>query len=433
MPYFIKIDNIWTEILTCYKRENNVWLEINQAELTQYLNTNISFYAGHISGDHTLSVAGATNVSGETSSYIALYDGRYDVTSAATWLILTGSTYATIGEHTGIVTILSSATASNVSIGASYQGLTDVKDLVLTYKSGSSAHTDVEVIVDESGNTETTTTTVIENEDGSSNTTSTTIITDESGNTIGSQESETNVNADGSYNESTTNYNENGEATDTTNVTGDTQGNVDTQDIVYDDQGVPTVTGYTIDTSNNPEGSKDITGDGVNTGFYPFDGGDGFELHIKFRSAKLEQPNPPLVEDTEDKGSNYHFTILCSKDPRSPYPGFHIRWTLSKTNYNSGNLVFGYRGRTGSSTNRSLALSKHDNLYEYRIAYDPELKKYPSKFRCEDLLNGAATISLNIDFNPLNYGLTLGYNINMSGEPYRYSNVDILEFSITKL
>ena len=34
MSYFIKIDNIWTEILTCYKRENNVWLEINQAELT---------------------------------------------------------------------------------------------------------------------------------------------------------------------------------------------------------------------------------------------------------------------------------------------------------------------------------------------------------------------------------------------------------------
>ena len=50
-----------------------------------------------------------------------------------------------------------------------------------------------------------------------------------------------------------------------------------------------------------------------------------------------------------------------------------------------------------------------------------------------DNLNGGATISLNIDFNPLDYGVTLGYNINQQGQPYRYSNVTIYEFSINKL
>lgn len=272
---------------------------------------------------------------------------------------------------------------------------------------------------------------------GSQTTISQTTNYDENGDTTGSNTSEITNNTDGSYTSTSTNYDANGDPTDTTNQDRDVEGNIDTQDIEYDSNGNATVTGYTIDTSGNPNGTKDITGDGVNTEFVPFDGSDGFELHIRFYSRKQDQPNPPLVEDTEDKGSNYHFTILCSKDPNAPYPGFHIRWTLSKTNYNSGNIVFGYRGKTGSATNRTLALAPstgdHANTYDYTISYDPTLKKYPSKFRLEDNLNGAALITLNIDFNPLAYALTLGYNINQQGQPYRYSNVEILEFSINKL
>jgi len=156
-------------------------------------------------------------------------------------------------------------------------------------------------------------------------------------------------------------------------------------------------------------------------------------MHIRFYSRKQDQPNPPIVTDTEDTSSNYHFTILCAKDPRSPYPGFHIRWTLSRTNYNSGNLVLGYRGRTGSSKNQSLAISKNNDMYDFTITYDPELKKYPSKFRCVDNLNGGALVTLNLDFNAINYECTLGYNINQQGQPYRYSNLTIYEFSINKL
>jgi len=381
---------------------------------------------------HTLEIGGLNEISGESATFTAIYDETLNVTSSTTWSIITGSEYATINSN-GELTILSGASSDTVIISATYNGISTQKNLVVTYVSGTTSETETVIVVDQEGNTTTTTTTTTTNEDGSSESTSTSITYDENGDVTGSSENNTTVNADGSSTSSTVNYDENGDPTDGENQWTDTSGNVDTQDITYDENGVPTVIGYNIDTSGNPEGSKDITGDGVNTGFYPFDGGEGFELHIKFRSVKTEQPNPPLVVDTEDKGANYHFTILCSKDPNSPYPGFHIRWTLSKTNYSSGNLVFGYRGRTGSATNRSLAISKHNNVYEYRIVYDPELKKYPSKFRCEDLLNGAATISLNIDFNPLNYGLTLGYNINQQGEPYRYSNVDILEFSVTKL
>lgn len=275
--------------------------------------------------------------------------------------------------------------------------------------------------------------TVIENEDGSSQSSTETVNYDENGDVTGSTTNDTTNNTDGSSSSSTTNYDENGDPTDQQNVDTDTSGNVDTQDVEFDSNGDPTVIGYNIDTTASEGDGKEITGTGVDTEFYPFDGTTGFELHIRFRSVKTEQPNPPIVTDTEDTSTNYHFTILCSKSPFQPWPGFHIRWSLNKNNYSSGNIVFGYKAKSGSSTNRNLAISKHDNIYDYTIAYDPLLKKYPSKFRCQDNLNGAATISLNVDFDALDYGFTLGYNINQQGQPYRYSNVTIYEFNINKL
>jgi hypothetical protein len=331
--------------------------------------------------------------------------------------------------------------------------------MIVSYLSGASSTTEVEMVENEDGSTTTTTTTTTDNGDGTSTSSSTTTTYDENGdvsqtvettttddgegnttsnstttNADGSSTTNQTVNnADGSSTSSTTNYDTEGNPTDTENVLTDTIGNVDTQTIDYDENGDPTVTSYTIDTTESNGEGKNITGDGVDTEFYPFDGSEGFEMHIRFRSVKTEQPNPPIVTDTEDTGSNYHFTILASKDPVSPWPGFHIRWTLAKKNYSSGNLYFGYKGKTGSSTNRALAISSHDNVYDFTVAYDPTLKKYPSKFRCMDNLNGGATISVNLDFNPLDYGFTLGYNINQQGQPYRYSNVTIYEFSINKL
>lgn len=91
MGFWIKIGDTWNLVLTSYKKDLSIWTEINQANLTQYLNTNLSFYDGEISGDHTLSIGGLTEISGVTCSYVAVYDNRYDVTSAATWAIVSGT------------------------------------------------------------------------------------------------------------------------------------------------------------------------------------------------------------------------------------------------------------------------------------------------------------------------------------------------------
>ena len=432
-----------------------------------------------ISYDNELAIDGASTITGTSGNVIARYNGNV---VTPTWVITSGNQYATI-DNTGAISIVASGT---IIVSATYSGYTTTKTIELIYQ----ANTSTETVVDpDTGTTTTTTTTTTQNQDGSTSTTSTTTTTNEDGsgseivtnttenqdgsstssstttssdgsssqnetivNTDGSstsstttqnadgtsQQSQTYTALDGSSATTTTNYNEDGDPTSGTNNTVDTSGNSNTQELTYDENGNTTVTAYTIDTTGNEAGTGEtITGTGVNTEFFPFDGSSGFEMHIRFYSRKQDQPNPPIVEDTEDKGSNYHFTILCAKDPRSPYPGFHIRWTLPKTNYNSGNLVLGYRGRTGSATNRNLSSAPttgdHANMYDFTIIYDPELKKYPSKFRCVDNLNGGALITLNIDFNALDYECTLGYNINQSGQPYRYSNVTIYEFTINKL
>lgn len=429
-----------------------------------------------ISYDNELAIDGASTMAGTSGNVIARYNGNV---VTPTWVITSGNQYATI-DNTGAISIVSSGT---IIVSATYSGYTTTKTIELIYE----ANTSTETVVDpDTGTTTTTTTTTTQNQDGSTSTSSTTTTTNEDGsssetvtnttqnqdgsstststttssdgsssqnetviNTDGSstsqtttqnadgtsQQSQTDTAADGSSTNTTTNYNENGDPTSGSNNSTDVQGNSNTQEVTYDENGNTTVTAYTIDTSGNESGTgEEITGDGVNTEFVPFTGTDeGFELHIRFRSVKTEQPNPPLVVDTEDTSNNYHFTILASKDPVSPWPGFHIRWTLAKNNYSSGNMYFGYKGKTGSSANRPLVVSKNNNVYDFTIAYDPKLKKYPSKLRCIDNLNGGATLAYNIDFDALNYDLTIGYNLNQQGQPYRYSNITVYEFSVTKL
>ncbi len=442
-----------------------------------------------ISYDNELAIDGSDTMTGTSGNVVARYNGTV---VTPTWSITSGNQYATI-DNTGAITIVASGT---IVVSATYSDYTTTKTINVVYEANTQTQTEVDPDTgtttttttttttdpqtgettetttqtvtnddgstsitettsttsapDENGSTTTETTsttnnsdgtssstnqTVVENEDGSSQSSTTTTNYDENGDTTGSTSNETTNNADGSSSSSTTNYNENGDPTDQQNVDTDTSGNVNTQDVEYDENGDPTVTAYTIDTTGNEAGTGEvISGDGVNTEFVPFTGTDeGFELHIRFRSVKTEQPNPPLVVDTEDTSSNYHFTILASKDPVSPWPGFHIRWTLAKNNYSSGNMYFGYKGKTGSSANRALAASKNNNVYDFTIAYDPKLKKYPSKLRCIDNLNGGATLAYNLDFDALNYDLTIGYNLNQQGQPYRYSNITVYEFSVTKL
>lgn len=433
-----------------------------------------------ISYDNELAIDGAATMTGTSGNVIARYNGNV---VTPTWAITSGNQYATI-DNTGAISIVASGT---IIVSATYSGYTTTKTIELIYE----ANTSTETVVDpDTGTTTTTTTTTTQNQDGSTSTSSTTTTTNEDGsssetvtnttqnqdgsstststttssdgsssqnetvvNTDGSstsqtttqnadgtsQQSQTDTASDGSSATTTTNYNEDGDPTSGTNNTIDTSGNSNTQEITYDENGDTTVTSYTIDTSGNEAGTGEtVTGTGVNTEFLPWDNSDGWEMHIRFRTVKTEQPNPPLVTDTEDTGANYHFTIVCAKSPFKPWPGFHIRWTLQKNNYSKGNLVLGYTQKgSNNSTNKTLAMAPttgdNANLYDFTIAYDPKLKKYPSKFRCIDNFDRAATISYNYDFDPIEYQFTIGYNVNQNGQPYRYSNLTVYEFSITKL
>lgn len=433
-----------------------------------------------VSYDNELAIDGASTMTGTSGNVIARYNGNI---VTPTWAITSGNQYATI-DNTGTISIAASGT---IIVSSTYSGYTTTKTIELIYE----ANTSTETVVDpDTGTTTTTTTTTTQNQDGSTSTSSTITTTNEDGsssetvtnttqnqdgsstststttssdgsssqneavvNTDGSstsqtttqnadgtsQQSQTDTASDGSSATTTTNYNENGDPTSGTNNTIDTSGNSNTQEVVYDENGDTTVTSYTIDTTGNQAGTGEtISGDGINTEFLPWDNSDGWEMHIKFRSNQTEQPSPPIVTDTEDTGANLHFTLVCAKSPFKPWPGFHIRWTLNKNNYSSGNLVLGYtQANSNNSTNRNLAKAPTSGanayMYDFTISYDPTLKKYPSKFRCVDNFGRTSTISYNYNFDPIDYQFTIGYNINQKGNPYRYSNLTVYEFSINKL
>ena len=120
------------------------------------------------------------------------------LTTGVTWAIISGSSYATIDPY-GFMDISTAASDSTVVVQATYLTYVKTHELTVTYNDTSESETTAETTVDESGNTTTIVTIVTENEDGSSQTEVNTTITDDEGNTIGSSETTTNNNADGSY------------------------------------------------------------------------------------------------------------------------------------------------------------------------------------------------------------------------------------------
>lgn len=109
-------------------------------------------------------------------------------------------------------------------------------------------------------------------------------VTESSG---GNTTTTTTTNPDGSTTTTTTNYDSQGHPTDGNSSNTDTNGNTNTQEYDYVYQGneyVPVVTGYTIDTSGNPNGGETIT-NSIDTGMVVFDG-KGFEMNLVFK-AKL--------------------------------------------------------------------------------------------------------------------------------------------------
>ena len=372
----------------------------------------------------TLAIVGAPVISAETCNYDAIADNSEDVTSSATWSITSGSQYATINPNNGHVTILNGASESTVTIQAVYAGLTATTNVTLTYVSGAESETTTESTVDVGGNTTTVTATVTEYEDGSSVEVVETVITDAEGNLVGTSETNTNTNADGSYNGTTTNYDGEGNPTDGSNVTSDTEGNVSTQTVEYDDSGNTVVTGYEIDTSEST--GKTFNHDGVNTDYYAFDVTHGFILDFDFT---IDLNNQPSGQD-----GNHHNVLNAKRAATEPWYGFQIRHTST-----TGNTVFlGTQFSGGSNDNVALTeTSSTGNVktYNLRILYDPT--STGDTFTCINTATQYEIFTSNLLFPDIdelkNLKVTIGYAVNGSGNPYRYSNITVHKFELKKL
>lgn len=396
--------------------------------------------------DNQLTIQCSDTITGTRGNCVAVYNENV---VTPTWSITSGDSHATINS-TGDITITSSG---NITVQAVYSGYTTTKNITLVYE----ANTTTDTTVNEDGSTTTTTTTTTTdpqtgattteststttNKDGSQSHTTSETTTNQDGSSTSSStttnsdgtssENTTSVASDGSYSSSTTKYDKNGDPTTGVNETQDADGNNHQQNLEYDDQGNASVVGYTIDTSANPKGEEDITGTGVNTQYVPFHAPNGFTMHMKFRTVASEQPNPPIVEDTEDKTLLYN--IMSAKSTTkigNVWPGFDIRWG---GNQNNRTLQFRRTllGETNSTTT-NITATHQNNVYDLTITYDPNDTQY--KFRVRNNWAEQYIVQVNKSLqNNLDLEVTLGYAINMQGNPYRYANVSFLEFSVANL
>lgn len=372
---------------------------------------------------NTLSIQCADEVETETFTCIALYN-NVALQSGSTWSISSGSQYATI-DSVGEVTVLSGANSSLITVSCTYNGISAVKNITVTYKSGSSSQTESQVVVDpETGDMTTTITTTTENQDGSSTTSTTVVNADENGNIIGTTETETNVASDGSSTSTTMNYDSDGDPVSGSNNTTDVQGNSSTQTVVYDENGDEVVTGYDIDTTNNPQGAKEFNADGVNTEYYAFDMTHGFVLDFHFTINFKQQP--------ANQNENHHNVLTMKRATPEPWYGFQLRQTGTAMYIKLGTQFSS--GKNNNTEISPIATVNNVSEYDLRIEYDPT--KDSNTFVCKDMHNDTVIYSSNgvfPDIEELRYlKLTIGYAMDANGNPYRYSNINVLNFSLRR-
>ena len=367
------------------------------------------------------------NDDGSTTTTVTIVtenqDGSTTETSVVTIVDENGNTSntesETITNQDGSSTTSSTTTNSDGSSSetTSTTSAPDENGTVVTESSTSTTNAD--------GTTSETTATLTENEDGSSESSYTTLNYDENGDLAGSTENETTNNADGSSSSTTTNFDENGDATSQINEDTDTSGNINTQDIEYEN-GEPIVTGYTIDTSNNEDGTKNYNGDGVDTEFYGFDATRGFVVNFHFTIDFTKQP--------ANQNENHHNILTMKRANPQPWYGFQIR--QSSTNKY---VQLGTQFETGSNTNTTInprwITTNVLGEYDLTITYDPS--KSTNSFICYNNLTNSNVYTSNLkfpDIDALRYlTVCIGCAQDPDGNTYRYSAIDVLNFNIIKL
>ena len=414
-----------------------------------------------------LSIDGSSTMYGTSGNVYARYNGNL-VTPV--WSITTGNQLASIASD-GTITIMGNGT---IVVQAVYSGYTTTKTIELTYEPNTVTEVDIDPVTgtttttttttstgqdgsittdtvvsvvnsDGSGSVTNSTTTVLE--DGSSTTNSNTINSDGSSsdttehvhvdgsstiqtttnNADGtSQESDTNINSDGSSTNTTTNYNTNGDPVSGSNNVTDTDGNSSTQTLIYDsEEGGTTVTGYTIDTSGNESGEKTFNADGVNTEYYAFDMTHGFILDFHFTIDFTNQPT--------GQNQNLHNILTMKRATPTPWYGFQLRQTDT-----TKSIIIGTQFASGGNTNTTItppSLVGNVGEYNLKIIYDPTVST--DKFQCINVDTDAIIFKKNDifpDISELKYlKVTIGYAMDEYGNPYRYSNINVKNFSIKRI
>lgn len=388
---YIKSNSNFYKTNKYYKKVNSAWTQITEGEFTAYLQGGIvPVFSNQVLPPDTFEIGCPTSVASETCQCVAIFNK--DIVSGATWSVVSGSTYATI-DSSGLLEILSGASSSSVTIRAEYLGHTDEHDITVTYVSGSTSETTTETVVDASGKTKTTITTVTENEDGTTSSESTAVV-----------------------------YNTDGNPVEKTYEVVDTDSNVSTREIEYDSNGEEIVVGYTIDTTDNPDGVKTFNGDGVNTEYYAFDITRGFVAEMAFTIDCSN--NPPGQDD------NLHNILTMKRQNPEPWYGFQIRQSSTNKYIQLGTQ---FSGSTNTNTRiNPTQITGNTAEYSLRITYDPTSSG--DTFVCEDLLSGTTVFTskkLFPDIQELKYlKVTLGYAMDPNGEPFRFSNVGFKNFTI---
>lgn len=449
MATFQKVNGTWKNVSGYYHKENNSWVQISLSDFEAIVNSRVLTYGGRISGaPKTLSIGGISSVTGESCSYVAIY-GTEDVTSAATWTLLSGAEYASLGTS-GTLTILQAAeNGGTVEIKAEYDGQSAAKQVSVYYKSGSSSQTETQTITDESGNTTTTTTTVTGNEDGSSSSVSTTTIQDENGNVIGSSENETTTNADGSSNSTTTNYDANGNETGHVTASGDTEGNTQTQTVEKDENGNDVVTGYDISTNDDTGMMK--SEEFIETGFIPFDGSSNWELNFKFRWD--------WARNTEEKSTTTSVLSCAEFVSGQMKSGFVLRFYAAKAtssvttpktrpqlqvsigDASTTKLLFvtGNSGRVYTNpATYDVHIVKTGNTINFEIQaigslkYNPTRDSTSTSSGCKTTQNEIVTYSW-VNDSTSTVDITIGGYLNSQGSLDQKSDIDVYEFNVRKI
>ena len=350
---------------------------------TSGLTNKVTSSGATITFTNTTGIPSKISVTGATATYnspnLQLTNVTGDITVAwaytVTYVDFTGSTSGLpdIIPSTGgtIEFNNTSGIPSSVTVTGATSNYNTPPNLVLTNVTGNVTITgvfnsNVQVINNGDGTTTTITETVVDNGDGSETTTTIAVNQDSNGDVLSSSTTTTTENSNGTATSTTINYDSEGTATTGSTSNTDVNGNVNTQEVEYDSNGNTTVTGYTIDTTDNTSGGEILNNTNIDTGLIVFDG-KGFEMNMVFKLKSSENTGNAIFaamqHTTGKKYSGFNLTVYKSVD-----------WFIyagSNSNLNESTGVFGSQVNGSRPFKISTANSTKTTQYTIKVRYLP--------------------------------------------------------------